>query len=68
MKKPLTNYKKDFLEYLEKFRGYSDLTLKSYDEALKEAFSFLEIEEDGAHTTLNLMPFRLLRCEVFVNI
>jgi integrase/recombinase XerC len=59
MKKPLTNYKKDFLEYLEKFRGYSDLTLKSYDEALKEAFAFLEVEEEGVHTTLNLMPYRL---------
>ena len=45
--------------YLEKFRGYSDLTLKSYDESLKEAFAFLEIEEQGSHTILNLMPYRL---------
>ncbi len=59
MKKSLVDYKKDFLEYLEKFRGYSDLTLKTYDESLNEAFSFLEIEEEGKHTTLNLMPFRL---------
>ncbi|MDA3946579.1 MAG: tyrosine-type recombinase/integrase [Helicobacteraceae bacterium] len=59
MKQSLEYYRKEFLHYLERFRGYSDLTLKSYDESLKEAFSFLEIEEDGGHTTLNLMPFRL---------
>jgi len=59
MKQSLEQYRKEFLNYLEKFRGYSDLTLKSYDEALKEAFSLLEIEEDDAHTTLNLMPYRL---------
>lgn len=59
MKESLAHYRKEFLRYLEKFRGYSDLTLKSYDESLKEAFSFLEIEEEGAHTTLNLMPYRL---------
>ena len=59
MKQSLQQYKKEFLYYLEKFRGYSDLTLKSYDEALKEAFSFLEIEEEGGHTTLNLMAYRL---------
>ncbi len=59
MKKSLEAYKKDFLEYLEKFRGYSDLTLKSYDEALIEAFRLLEKEENNGHTTLNLMPLRL---------
>jgi len=59
MKAPLETYKTPFLEYLEKFRGYSDLTLKSYDESLKEAFSFLELEEEDGHTTLNLMPYRL---------
>ena len=59
MKKSLESYKKDFLEYLEKFRGYSDLTLKSYDEALVEAFTLIEIEVYQGHTTLNLMPLRL---------
>ncbi len=59
MKQSLDHYRKAFLIYLEKFRGYSDLTLKSYDESLKEAFSFLEVEEQGKHTTLNLMPYRL---------
>ena len=59
MKKSLNDYKKVFLIYLEKFRGYSDLTLKSYDEALTEAFSFLELLEEREQTTLNLMPYRL---------
>ena len=59
MKQSLDHYRKAFLIYLEKFRGYSDLTLKSYDESLKEAFSFLEVEEQGKHTTFDLMPYRL---------
>ena len=59
MKKNLEQYRKDFLYYLEKFRGYSDLTLKSYDEALREAFRFLELEPESEHTVLNLMPYRL---------
>ena len=59
MKQSLDHYRKAFLIYLEKFRGYSDLTLKSYDESLKEAFSFLEVEEQGRHTAFNLMPYRL---------
>lgn len=59
MKQSLNEYRRAFLDHLEKFRGYSDLTLKSYDEALQEAFSFLEVEEEGGNTTLNLMPFRL---------
>ncbi len=59
MKQSLDHYRKAFLIYLEKFRGYSDLTLKSYDESLKEAFTFLEVEEQGRHTTFNLMPYRL---------
>lgn len=59
MKQSLESYRKAFLVHLEKFRGYSDLTLKSYDESLKEAFRLLEVEEEKEHTTLNLMPFRL---------
>lgn len=59
MKQSLDHYRKAFLIYLEKFRGYSDLTLKSYDESLKEAFAFMEVEEQGKHTTFDLMPYRL---------
>ena len=59
MKASLDRHRKAFLIYLEKFRGYSDLTLKSYDESLAEAFGFLEIIEESGHTTLDLMPYRL---------
>jgi len=59
MRESLDRYRKAFLVHLEKFRGYSDLTLKSYDESLREAFGYLEINEDAGHTTLNLMPYRL---------
>jgi len=59
MKQSLERYKKEFLHYLEHFRGYSDLTLKVYDEALLEAFDLMEREESKGHTTFNLMPLRL---------
>ncbi len=63
MKKLLTKKKIDFLEYLEKIRGYSDLTIKSYDESLREALCFIEItqgiEEVKSTITFNLMPYRI---------
>jgi integrase/recombinase XerC len=59
MKKSLQLYKKEFLIYLEKARGYSDLTLKTYDEALNEALAIIEIEEAEEKVILNLMPLRL---------
>ncbi len=60
MKKSLLQYKKDFLIYLEKVRGYSDLTLKTYDEVLKEALSYIEIEKKSFTTVFNLMPYRII--------
>jgi len=48
-----------FLEYLEKLRGYSDLTIKSYDESIKEALSFVEIVNENAHISIDLMPYRI---------
>ena len=59
MQKSLYLYKKDFLIHLEKARGYSDLTLKTYDEVLNEAFAFIELEEKNSNTLLNLMPYRI---------
>jgi len=59
LKKSIDSKRVDFLDYLKNVRGYSDLTLKSYDEALKEAFSFMEFEEEDGHIVLNLMPYRL---------
>ena len=48
-----------FLDYLHKQRGYSDLTLKSYDEALQEAFKYIEIIEEKEQILFNLMPYRI---------
>ncbi len=59
MKKSLNKQRVDFLESLEKLRGYSDLTIKSYDESIKEAFTFIEITEEENHTLFNLMPYRI---------
>ncbi len=59
MKKLIDNQRVDYLESLEKFRGYSDLTIKSYDESIKEALSFVEIIEEESQTVINLMPYRI---------
>ncbi|WP_345993394.1 tyrosine-type recombinase/integrase [Sulfurimonas sp. HSL-1716] len=59
MKKSIHQYKRSFLIYLEKARGYSDLTLKTYDEALSEAFQSIVIEEKAAGTLFDLMPYRI---------
>ena len=59
MKKSIDKQRVDYLESLEKFRGYSDLTIKSYDESIKEAFSYVEIIEEDSQTVINLMPYRI---------
>ena len=59
MKKLINKYKKEFLVYLDDLRGYSDLTIKSYDEALTEAFLYVEMVEEKGHYLLNLMPYRI---------
>jgi len=59
LKKLIDNQRVDYLESLEKFRGYSDLTIKSYDESIKEALSFVEIIEEESQTVINLMPYRI---------
>lgn len=59
MKKSIEAKRGDFLLYLEEIRGYSDLTIKSYDESLKEAFAYIEVVQEGGHTLLNLMPYRI---------
>lgn len=59
MKKLLSKYKKTFLESLENLRGYSDLTIKSYDETLKESALYVHaVEEDGT-ILIDLMPYRI---------
>jgi integrase/recombinase XerC len=59
LKKSIDKQRVAFLESLEKLRGYSDLTIKSYDESLKEAFLYIEIIEEDEHLIFNLMPYRI---------
>ena len=59
MKKYLTKQKVSYLESLEKLRGYSDLTIKSYDETLNEALGIVEIVQEDEKILINLMPYRL---------
>lgn len=59
LQKSLDKKRVAFLEYLEKIRAYSDLTIKSYDETLKDALRVIEITEDSAKLTFNLMPYRI---------
>ncbi|RLA73102.1 MAG: integrase [Epsilonproteobacteria bacterium] len=59
MKQSLPHYRLAFLDYLHQFRGYSDLTLKTYDEAISEALPFIEIEHTDEQIILNLMPYRI---------
>ena len=59
MKKLINKFRIAYLESLEELRGYSDLTIKSYDEAIKEALIYMEIYKEDGKTILNLMPYRL---------
>ena len=59
MKKLINKYKKPFLQSLEDIRGYSDLTIKSYDETLMEASSYVEVIEEKSQKIINLMPYRI---------
>jgi len=55
----LGRYRLDFLDYLLDIRGYSDLTVKSYDEALREAMPMVEVIKEEGISTIELMPYRL---------
>ncbi|MBD3800666.1 MAG: tyrosine-type recombinase/integrase [Campylobacterales bacterium] len=59
-KADLGRYRLDFLDYLLDIRGYSDLTVKSYDEALREALPKVEWTEESGVAVIDLMPYRLL--------
>ncbi len=59
MKKSINKKRVEFLESLEKLRGYSDLTIKTYDESIKESLRFIEILEEENHIVFNLMPYRI---------
>jgi len=59
LKKLIDKKSAEFLEYLQNYRGYSQLTIKSYNEALYEAFQYIEIIEQEDSLLFNLMPYRL---------
>ena len=59
MKKLIDRKKVEFLEYLEEIRGYSDLTIQSYDESITESLRSVEIESEDGRITINLMPYRI---------
>lgn len=59
LKKLLKNYKKQFLQSLEELQGYSDLTVKSYDETLREASLYVEVIEENDIVVINIMPYRI---------
>ena len=47
------------MQYLEEIRGYSDLTVKSYDEVITQALLYIEILVEDDKTIFNLMPYRI---------
>ncbi len=59
MKKSIDKKRADFLDYLQKQRGYSKLTVKSYAQTLEEAFGYIEIMKENKQLLFNLMPYRI---------
>ncbi|MDH4945202.1 tyrosine-type recombinase/integrase [Sulfurimonas sp. C5] len=59
MKKLIAKQKEKFLEHLTSYKGYSNLTVKTYKEALDEALEIIEIVKEGKHILFNLMPYRI---------
>ena len=47
------------MDHLLNNRGYSALTVKSYEASLHEAFRYIDVDEHEGITELNLMPYRL---------
>lgn len=59
LKKLIDKKRVAYLESLEELRGYSDLTIKSYDESIKEALLYIEILQENETIIFNLMPYRI---------
>ncbi len=55
----LPRAKEDFLKYLDALRGYSPLTIKSYEDALNAMLQYSEVSEEEGVLNINLMPLRL---------
>lgn len=59
LKKLINKYRIKYLESLEELRGYSDLTIKSYDESIKDALKYVEVLQENEVLVFNLMPYRI---------
>jgi len=59
LKKLIDKKKVEYLESLEELRGYSDLTIKSYAQSLREAFLYIEVIQEDEIITFDLMSYRI---------
>lgn len=55
----LHHQKEEFLKHCEGFKGYSPLTVFSYDESIREMIETSDIEYREGEIHINLMPLRL---------
>ncbi len=55
----LHHKKEAFLKYCEGFKGYSSLTISSYDESITQMIQYADIESIGEEIHINLIPLRL---------
>lgn len=55
----LFSLKEAFLKYLDGIRGYSPLTVQSYNDAIDEMIRYAEVHDAAEGMTINLMPLRL---------
>ncbi|KYJ86110.1 tyrosine-type recombinase/integrase [Sulfurovum riftiae] len=58
MKEKLQNYVEDFLEYLLDVRGYSELSVETYEIALRQMGEVSHFYEEDGMTVLDITPFR----------
>ena len=57
---PLLHHDKEaFLKYLDGIRGYSTLTIQSYNDAIDQMLQWAEIHEEEGLIKINLTPLRL---------
>lgn len=55
----LHTQKEEFLKYCEEFRGYSPLTIFSYEESITEMIKHADIDYAGEEIHINLIPLRM---------
>lgn len=55
----LHHKKEAFLKHCEGFKGYSSLTISSYDESITQMIQYADIEFIGEEIHINLIPLRL---------